>query len=206
MIIDFDKNTIGVQVTELTYELERARKNIKQKYIKDIIKEVLAKNITTEDKILVNIFFPAKNTKKPTTVKIKTVVDSVIDELQKFTTDISKELSFGKISIQQAKEGQLYVPCAGNIGFDVNFDQVPRSLPFYKEVIDLIVEKKSKSKSEWLLIWSLDFWRDKHWLEKEIVDYVKKSFDSTSFKEVYFVESMDGERFFQANLKISKIK
>ena len=206
VIIDFDKNILGVQVTELTYELERARMDIKRKYIEKIKKEVLANKIVSKNKILVNIFFSAIDIKKPTLVRAEEVAKTVMTEVKKFTSDKSVKTPFGKILIQQIKSGQLYTSCAGNIGFDVNFDQVPRSLPFYKETINSIVEKKSKSKSEWLLIWSLDFWRDKDWLEDEVIDHMKKSFVDTSFKKVYFAESLNGEGLFQANLKIVEIK
>lgn len=103
-------------------------------------------------------------------------------------------------------EGDLYTPRFGNIGFDVNFDQVPFTLETYKRIVDYLAKKKSRSRSPFLLIWSLDFWRDKHTIGGRVIEYIKRAFASSHFDRVYFVESLDGGPAFKANLTVNQIK
>ena len=54
--------------------------------------------------------------------------------------------------------------------------------------------------------WSANFWRDKHWLGNEVLQHMRASFNSSPFQRVYFVETMDGQGMFEANLTINEIK
>lgn len=83
---------------------------------------------------------------------------------------------------------------------------IPRDIPNYNKCIDIIADKKEKSHSEWLVIFSLNFWRDRHWLGEEVLSHMVDTFKDSLFSKVYFIESMDGEGFFQTNFKVFKIK
>jgi hypothetical protein len=197
---------IGVQVTELTYEFERARKHIKSDYINKIIQEIKHTDLESIEKVVFSFNFPHTETKKPNSEKPKMVVDAIRKLIANKIEEKIHQFEFGNVVCHLVKEGDFFIPNVNNIGIDVNFDILPHTLDMYSECIDAIVSKKSNSLSSWLLIWSLEFWKDRHWLGNELIDYMKSQFKESKFEKVFFIESMDGDGFFQANLKIDVIK
>jgi len=206
LIIKNDESIIGVQVTELTYELERARKNIKETYIKKLLELVKVRDIKSQDKIIFNISFPYSETRKPALEKPKMIVDTIDGLIKEGIKEKAYQFDFGTIFCQKITKGEIYIRNINNIGVDVNFDDLPRSLELYLDCIDAIISKKSKSLSSWLVIWSKEFWRDRQWLEKEVIDYLKSQFRESKFEKVFFIESMDRKEFFHPNLKLDEIK
>lgn len=104
------------------------------------------------------------------------------------------------------EKGDFCIPNYNNIGVYVNYDKLPRTLEMYTTAVDYLIKKKSNSKSPWLVIWSTSFWLDKHWLMDELIEYLINSFKGTQFSSVYFVESQDGDGWFQTNIGIYHIK
>lgn len=201
-----DNSSIGVQVTEFTYELERTRKHIRDTYLKSIIKEIQKKNLNTTKKTLFSITFPYSDSKKPSSEKPHKVINAIEYLVKNSIDNRLHDFDFGNILCQEIIEGDFYVPHLNNIGIDVNFDNLPRSLDLYLDCVDAIILKKSNSISDWLLIWSVDFWKDKHWLGNEVIDYMRKQISKSNFKKVFFIESIDGDGIFQENLRFYEIK
>ncbi len=113
---------------------------------------------------------------------------------------------FGQISISAINNADFCVPHTNNIGVNISFDELPRTFKMYCEAIDCIISKKCKSLSPVLVIWSTSLGRDKHWVMNDLVSYMIKQFENTNFSDVYLIESVDGDGWFQANLCISIIK
>ncbi len=201
-----DDSLIGVQVTEFTYELARTRKHIKESYLKQIHDLIQSKNIKSNDKLVFNIFFPYSESKKPTSDKPKKIVEAIEELISNGISNRTYQYSFGTISVQTITKDEFFIRNVNNIGVNVNFDNLPRTLEMYSDCVDSIVLKKSKSLSNWLLIWSLEFWKDRHWLGNELIDYMESQFKDSKFDKVFFVESIDGDGPFQVNLKLYEIK
>lgn len=202
-----DKQQIGMQLTEFTFELERARKGIKNTYITNILKLIQQQGLSFAKKVIFSIKVPYSNAKKPELEKPEKIVKDIEDLIITNQVLPSRFLQNGKMIINVLNDYEtIFVPSINNIGISVDFDNIPTGLEMYKECTDLILNKKSSSKSKWLVIWSLDFWRDSHWLKDEVIDYMSKQFSTSIFDEIYFMESMDGENIFQVNLHIYKIK
>jgi len=201
-----NKTIIGVQVTEFTYELERSRKYIQDTYLKRIIQEISNRGCKATKKTLFCITFPYVDSRKPASEKPRKVVDSIEKLLNDSPDRRIYKFDYGNIFFNEIQVGDFYVPNINNIGVDVNFDNLPRNLDIYLDCVDSIFVKKSNSLSDWLLIWSIDFWKDKHWLGNEIIEHMKDQFAASNFKKVFFMETCDGEGIFQANLKLHVIK
>lgn len=200
-----DGDSIGVQVTELTYELERARKAQKDRFLSNIRECFQERNLSSSKKLLVNCFLPftpQKQFKVPSPTDIADATLAFINQSNKsnFVT-----LPPAKIMFQWVEE-ELYMPIVGNIGVDCDLDALPRTLEMYTDAVSVLCEKKANSKSPWLLIWSANFWRDKHWLGNEVLQHMRASFNSLPFQRVFFVETIDGQGMFEANLTINEIK
>jgi hypothetical protein len=113
----------------------------------------------------------------------------------------------GRLIFQRIPEGsQIYIPQTGNIGFYVNFDQIPFTAETYFQAISLMAGKKSRTRSQWLLIWSLGFWKDKHWLENHVIAKLKEAFVDSPCEKIFFAESLPNEGAFQVNLSVHTIK
>lgn len=201
-----NESKIGVQVTEFTYELERTRQHIKYFYTNKLLEEIQSRGIKYEEQILISINFPYSKSKKPHSEKPIKIVDSIERLLENGIQERIYNFKFGSMLCKIINEGSFYLPNINNIGIDVNFDKLPRSLKMYFDCIDAIVLKKANSVSNWLIIWSLDFIKDRHWLGNEVIQYMKQKFIGSIFDKVFFVESLDGENFFHKNLKIDEIK
>ena len=201
-----DNSIIGIQVTELTYELKRSRNHIRDTFLKSILKEIINRDLKTDKKVLFSITFPFVESKKPLIEKPQKIVDIIEQILSKPQENKLHEYNFGNIYCSSVLVGDFYIPSINNIGVDVNIDKFPSNLDKYVACIEAIETKKRNSLSDWLLIWSVEFWHDKHWIEKEILQTMKSQFINSSFKKVFFIEALDGDKLLQANLKVNEIK
>lgn len=206
VILEVDGNKIGIQVTELTYELMRRRVAIRKRYIEKLINELEKRQIIFPIRVVVNILFCIIDAKRIELVEPNKLIDIILDNLNGITERKIYPFAQGTILLDLVTEGNIYIPSYGNIGIDVNFDQLERSLDTYYLAIEHLAKKKVNSKSPWLLIWSLGFWRDKHWLGPLVIQYMQETFQCSTFEKVYFLESIDGDHFFPTNLALHLIK
>ncbi len=197
--------SIGVQVTELTFELRRKREAIRASYLKKVVDLLVKKNVISEEKVLVKLLFNSPDPEELYLENPECIVQVIENEDSIYGPRII-ESGRHRISFEKVGENDFYVPNANNIGIDVDFDQVPRSLETYRKAIKYLFEKKSRSISPWLLVWSLDFWRDKHTFGKSVLENMRSVFANSSFDKIYFLESLDGNGFFEANIERHIIK
>lgn len=204
VIAKSDNLEIGIQVTELTSELRKKHENIRTHYLNRIVRSIGQRNIQKDGRILVNLLF-----KNHLTIRNRPQSEDIVDFIENLSSsDIGKRINCGiyDICTQNIGSGAFYVPNCNNIGIDVNFDQVPRTEETYINALEYLARRKRNSKSPWLLIWSLDFWKDKRWLGGSITNHLTDNFHASNFERVYFLESLDGEGFFQANLTLHRVK
>jgi hypothetical protein len=205
LMIMHDGDSLGVQVTELTSELRRKREATRRSYLTKILDVIQKENLNLGRRVVAKLFFTASDSDLGKLAKPEHVVEAM---RRSNVGDLPSTIPPGHCSLMLMSVGasQFYVPHVNDIGVDVNFDAVPRSLAGYKEAIDYLADKKTNSLSPWLLIWSVDFWRDKHWLHSDLLEYMKGVFSESGFVKVYFVETLDAKGFFEANLELHKIK
>jgi len=206
IVVLADNQKIGVQVTELTFEMERYRQELRRSYLRKIFEEISERKLTSDTKVVFQLTFPYTDTKKPNIGKAKHVVDEIDKNLKSGIQEGTYELTHFKMTANSVNEGTIYVPHLGNIGVSADFDMIPRSLQFYTDTVDALFEKKSGSLSGFLLIWSLGIWRDFHHYGEDVLRYMKEKFSKSKFDHVLFAESMDGDGYFQANLHVHIIK
>ena len=204
VILDNGKS-IGIQVTELTYELERARRAQNEKFVSDVLVCFRKRSLSSERSLLVSCAVPFVAGGRYIVPKPESLADACTEFLEGATESII-ELERVRVRFEWVDKVELYVPSVSGIGVDCNLDGLPRTLEMYCDAISCLRDKKVESNSPWLLIWSQSFWRDKHWLGKETLAHMHKSFTTSSFVRVFFVESMDGAGFFEANLEVHAIK
>lgn len=201
-----DGESVGVQVTELTYELERARKAQTGRFLSNVRKCFHERKLSSSNKLLVKCFLPFTSRKKFKVPNPTDIADATIAFINGSNEGDSVDVPPARVMFQWIEEREFYMPTEGNIGIDCDLDALPRTLEMYSEAVSSLCEKKSESKSPWLLIWSTTFWRDKHWLGDEVLQHMRASFKSSPFTRVFFVESLDGQGMFEANLTVNEIK
>jgi hypothetical protein len=209
VIVKQKNSKINVQVTELTYELERTRQNIKKRYLKNVIEQIQSENISSQDRIIINVSFPYSIKRKPTNTKVPHLVAEINNAIREkvFDKKIIKDSYSLFITPVKDEKATIYLLKTNNIGIDANIDQLSRSIALYSEAIQCIVEKKRETKADWLVIWSVNFWRDKHNCGDIVVKNMREEFTKTPISKVYFVESMDfGDGVFNTNLHVEEIK
>lgn len=194
---------IGVQLTELTFEIERARQAVRKKYLEKILIELNHNKTFSKKNKFVKIQLPHSDSIKPNFVKPK-IISKAISEI--IDTSNSFEHKDFNLRIFEMDSADFYLPNINNIAIDVNFDLIPISFDLYKSYVDAIIQKKDSAKSDWLLIWSTQFWKDKHWAYEDLELYMKDKFKETKFKKVYFLESIDMLNMFDTNMTIRRIK
>ncbi|MBI4730582.1 MAG: hypothetical protein HY781_00310 [Chloroflexi bacterium] len=199
---------IGVQVTELTYELIRNLSNQRTELLDRIQKQFREANVWSDTRVLVKYYISRVKTRKPNAKQLKRSTASIQEALRTLDRRVRKlEFDFGIVWIIPIEpEAKFYVPFEGNIGIDLDFDWLPESESRYFGAIDEIIKKKRNSKSSWLLIWSLQFLIDSNSFGDRVIEYMKTQFARTQFERVYFIESLDGEGLFQANLSLHRVK
>lgn len=208
IICEPNEDNVGIQVTELTSELQKSRLALSKYHVRNIINTLNDENIESESKIAIGITIKGVERKNPKFPKPKEVAKIIRDKsINGFSSQVEiEDHDLFKIVYQPLEEGELYLPSCNNMGISVNYGALPRSLEMYENAVDYLVKKKSNSKSPWLVIWSESFWKDGHWLGKELLPYMETSFASSQFQKVYFIESMDGDGMFQANIHWHQIK
>lgn len=209
VIIDIaGEQTIGVQVTELTYKSIRYLSSQRQRLIEIILKSLQEQQITCQIKVLIKFYISLSDSGEFISIKPDRFINQIQDVLRNINNKVRiLEFDFGRIYITPIPaESKFYISSYGNIGIDLDFDLLPQSNKRYIAAIDDLIRKKANSKSPWLLIWSLEFWIDKDWLGEDVIRYMKNEFATTKFERVYFMESLDGEGIFQANLAFHRIK
>jgi hypothetical protein len=200
--------SIGVQVTELTYELVRNLANQRTELLGRIQRQFRDAQVTSDTRVLIKYFVSRTAATKPNSKQLKRSIAPIQIALREFNGRVRRlDFAFGTVWITPIEsEAQFYVPNQENIGIDLDFDWLSESEERYFDAIDEIIEKKRNSKSPWLLVWSLQFFIDKHLFGNRIIEYMKARFAQTQFNRVYFIESLDGEGMFQANLCLHQIK
>lgn len=206
VILKIDENTIGIQVTELTSELKRRREHIRQKYLTELFNLIGEKSISAIKKIIISVLFADIDSDELSIAKPSQLAEIIIANLKNGPDFKASQFEYGTVLIQPITDETFYVPSRGNIGIDINIDQLSISFDSYRRAIDYLAKKKQNSKSPWLLIWSLDFWIIKADYGPQIVEYIKTAFSTSKFEKVFFVESLGGEGMFEANFTIHRIK
>lgn len=201
-----DGKAIGIQVTELTYELERARRAQNERFVSEVLACFRKRGISSERRLLVSCAVPFVAGRRYIVPRPEALADACVAFLQGATEKAHIELERVRVLFEWVDKGELYVPSVSGIGINCNLDALPRTLEMYCDAISCVREKKADSNSPWLLVWSQSFWRDKHWLGKATLQHMQRSFAASSFKRVFFVESMDGPGYFEANLEVHAIK
>lgn len=196
----------GVQVTELTYELWRMRSNQRGRYLRQIIAELQRIGATAPVRVVAKVCFSAPNPKELKRVPAGEIAAFIASCASGLSTDQLIDTRFGHVMFSRVGTADIYTPSHGNIGVDDDIDLLPRSLEMYKTAVAYLIEKKQRSRSPWLVVWSAAFHRDKHFLGTDVLDYMKSAFSTTPFSHVYFIESIDGEGFFEANIGVHAIK
>ena len=203
-----NNENIGIQVTELTSELQKSRTALSKHHTRNIIKALVKVNAKSASTIAVSLSIKDIERKKPKFPKPNEIAEIIKEKSSIGFSEktVVENKDYFNLIYQPLKSGKLLIPSHKNIGVSVNYDALPRTLEMYENSVDYLVKKKSNSKSPWLVIWSSSLWQDSHWLGDELLVYMRRSFSDSQFKSVYFVESMDGEGFFQANLHWHQIK
>lgn len=210
LIIMHDGNHIGVQVTELTSEIRRNCEHKRRLYIRRILSLIQKENINFGERVLASLLFmtsesDCKNLTKKKSLKhiAEAIRDAKVGDSPSLVNLGNCQLLLFLMPIEKS---HFYVPNVNDIGVDINFNVVTRSISDYKQAIDCILDKKANSLSPWLLIWSTDFWLDKNWLGNDILEHMKRIFVESDFTNVYFVETLESNELFDANLVVHTIK
>ena len=207
VIVNLDNGeSIGIQVTELTYELARARKAQTEKFVTDVLACLTKNGLSSERRLLVNCFVPFVAGNRYVVPKVELLATAIKTFLR--GSHETKYITVGqtKVFFEWIDDGELYIPSVAGIGVACNLDALPRTLEMFCDAITCLRDKKANSNSPWLLLWSTSFCWDKHWLERETLEYMTEAFSASSFERVFFVESMDGPGHFEANFVAHAIK
>ena len=207
VIIDVNTSTaIGVQVTELTYELWRRRSAQRERFVRQVLDELQRMNATSPEPVVATLH---SRTATPDDLKLPDaihVAKILLDSMSSRQTQTVVQLDTAYIILSPVAGQNIYVPSYNRIGIDVDIDQLPRSFTTYEVAVDYLAKRKAGSRSPWLLIWSSVFWRDKHFLGSEVLRHMVTAFAASVFSRVYFIESIDGQGCFSANLALHTLK
>lgn len=201
-----DGGSIGIQVTELTYELERARSSQRDRFIGDVLRCFESRALSSTRQLLVQIFVPFSPGVRFSVPPPNVLADATTSFINESPEQKTVKLGSARVFFQWVDTGAFYVPSVAGIGIDCDIDALPRSVNMYRDAVSCLRDKKAASSSPWLLVWSTSFWRDKHWLEEEVLRHMRNSFENSPFDRVFFMETMDGPGYFEANLAIHAIK
>lgn len=199
-------NSVGVQVTELTYELERERRAHCRDFKQAVMECVSKRGIAAPEPLAVKCFVPFVPSRRYRRPGPEIVATAVEEYLRRPEEGQAVDIDHARLFFEWVSKGNLYSRSSGRIGFDCDLDALPRTVDMYRDAVTSLKEKKEGSISPWLVIWSLTFWRDRHWLSDAVLEHMVETFSMSQFERVFFLESMDGPEFFQANLSIHQIK
>jgi hypothetical protein len=207
VIVNLDNGeSIGIQVTELTYELARARQAQTEKFVTDALACFTKRGLSSKRRLLVNCFVPFVAGNRYVVPKVELLATEIETFLRVSLETKCITVEQTKVLFEWVDEGEFYVPSVAGIGVACNLDALPRKLEMFCDAITCLHDKKANSNSPWLLVWSTSFCWDKHWLGNETLEHMKKAFSASSFERVFFVESMDGPGYFEANFEAHAIK
>ena len=196
-----------MQVTELTYELERARKAQRLRFLSEVREHFKNRRLLAPRRLLCKCLLRYSPGNKYTVPKPEDLEGAVAAFVDASKETESLDIGSTRVHLEWINEGQIYAPLVGDIGIACDLDTLPRTVDMYVDAIERMCEKKASSKSPWLLVWSTMFWRDKHWLGDEVLQRMRRALEALPFERVYFLESLDdGESSFQQNLVIHEIK
>lgn len=181
---------IGVQVTELTHELRKKRESIRGRYIANVLKRIQDSNISSSRDVVVKVIF--KNNANIRVPDAATMAKTISDLMKTKSRQVEIDGNCTVVVIDVDQGSGICCSHINGIGFELDIDLLPRSISTYCAAIRAISSKKSKTRSQWLLVWSLEFWRDKHWLGNEIIDCMRSEFQKVPSVRKFFVESIDG--------------
>jgi hypothetical protein len=99
-----NEESIGVQVTELTYELERARKAQARRFVSNVREYFHDKKLSSGKKLLVKCFLPFTPRKKFELPSPKDVADATIAFLNRSNEAYSVEVPSARILFQWVEE------------------------------------------------------------------------------------------------------
>lgn len=199
-------DTIGIQVTELTYELERARQAQAERFAAEAIACFTKRGLSSERRLLAHCFVPFVSGNRYVVPKVNLLADATETFIRGSQEQNVITIEKTKVLFEWVDEGEFYVPSVAGIGISCDLDSLPRTLEMYCDAITCLRDKKINSNSPWLLVWSTSFLRDKHWLGAQTLEHMQVTFASSPFERVYFVESRDGAGWFEANLAVHAIK
>jgi hypothetical protein len=198
---------IGVQVTELTYELERNRRAVKDRFVRDARKLIKERDLSVDGQLLVSCLAPfvddGRFVDPPKPVVLTDAIAAFISGSQR---DQHIELDSAGVRFDWIEGGAFYVPSVNGIAINCDLGSLPHTLNMYHSAVSYLYRRKAGCKSPWLLIWSQSFWKDKYWLGDELIEFMRVSFSDSNFERVFFIESMDGEKIFETNLSVHEIK
>jgi hypothetical protein len=206
VLISLPDSEIGVQVTELTCQRSRMRQAQMPEYVAKVLQAFEARGVNSRRKLTVLCTvqdFGERTYTLPRADHVAAVVERFLSSTQDCPGLVAIEGA--QLLFTWVDDGHFYVPSVGNIGFDTNVSELSRSPSAYRVLVDDIVTKKGSALAPWLVIWSLSFWRDRHFCETPIVEYMRSRFTNSPFERVFFINSMDGEGFFEKNVRLRSI-
>ena len=198
--------TIGVQVTELTYELARQRQAQRIRFLSDVVACLRQRGLSSPRRLMVNCFVPYASDGRYSIPSPGALVDAITVFLCGSPEQEWAEVGTARLYFEWVDEGAIYVPSEGGIGVNCDLDSLPRMLDMYRDAVSCIRAKKATSRSPWLLIWSKTFWKDSHWFGEHVLRHMQESFKDAPFERVFFMESMDGPEIFDVNLNVHSVK
>ncbi len=206
VLIAVPDGDIGVQVTELTDERSRLRQVQTPSYVQKVLEVLSVRGVRSVRRLAVvcHLQDDGQRTYEPPPAE---AVAAAVEQFLGEALDCPRVVPLGRATLlfTWADEGRFYIPSVGNIGFDTSVSELSRSPSVYRALVDEIVRKKSNALAPWLVIWSLSFWRDRHFCEDSLVEYMRRRFRDARFERVFFVDSMDGAGFFETNLRLRSI-
>ena len=197
---------IGVQVTELTHELRRKRDALRKGILRRLAAALAALVDRPVDPVVSRVFL---NEPPPRLqdIQFDDLARVIWSECQHLLDAKTVATEHGGIFLTPVGSAQIYLTdVVGGIGLDVSLDLLPRNLETFIYAIDSVALKKTSCRASWLLVWSLEFFRDRHWLGDDVLRHMRHAFASLPFERIYLLDSMEGEGFFQANLRIERIR
>lgn len=203
-----DGRRIGVQVVEMTSELLRARDAPWQRFTAELLAHLArSREFAPPGRYQVSVFarsFRAARLREPMPSNVAAAVREALAQ----SDDPAPVVGDGfTIHVSPLRPGDtFYVPNNGVFGIGQTHLSIERSIRGYTEAVEALVEKKAKSRSPWLLIWSTAFLEDAHWLGNDVLAAMKARFAASQFDRVYFLFSHDARGHFEANLQIHQVK
>lgn len=200
-----DLDSIGVQVTELTYEIGRSRKNQRDRFVAKVFECFKKQQLSSSRMLKVHCSVSLPEGDKYRLPSPEQIADATSTFMQS-SHEQFVSIDRGRLFFQWVDKGALYGRSEAGIGFECDLDLIPQTPGQFFEIVNQIRKKKAKAKSPWLLIWSSTFWKAGRSFEGAVLQHLRASFADSHFERVYFIESMDSLPFFANSLRHHTIK